>query len=221
MGVNVEQGWGMTETSPIVTYNSPTPATADAHRRRRGSPATEAGPRRLRHGREDRRRGGARTAVGRQGVRRLPGARPLGVPRISQSRRGGRGGFRGLVADRRRLHHRPRRLRRDRRSLQGRHQVGRRVDQFDRARKYRRLASRRRRGGDHRRSPPKMAGASVAARRAPRGNANRQGGTARPCSPARSRSGGFPTMCSRSRSCRIPRPASSTSSPCARATRTT
>jgi acyl-CoA synthetase (AMP-forming)/AMP-acid ligase II len=28
MGVNVEQGWGMTETSPIVTYNSPTPASA-------------------------------------------------------------------------------------------------------------------------------------------------------------------------------------------------
>jgi len=28
MGVNVEQGWGMAETSPIVTYNSPTPASA-------------------------------------------------------------------------------------------------------------------------------------------------------------------------------------------------
>jgi acyl-CoA synthetase (AMP-forming)/AMP-acid ligase II len=28
MGVNVEQGGGMTETSPIVTYNSPTPASA-------------------------------------------------------------------------------------------------------------------------------------------------------------------------------------------------
>ena len=28
MGVNVEQGWGMTETSPIVTYNSPTPTSA-------------------------------------------------------------------------------------------------------------------------------------------------------------------------------------------------
>ncbi len=28
MGINVEQGWGMTETSPIVTYNAPTPAAA-------------------------------------------------------------------------------------------------------------------------------------------------------------------------------------------------
>ena len=28
MGINVEQGWGMTETSPIVTYNAPTPASA-------------------------------------------------------------------------------------------------------------------------------------------------------------------------------------------------
>ena len=28
MGVNVEQGWGMTETTPIVTYNAPTPASA-------------------------------------------------------------------------------------------------------------------------------------------------------------------------------------------------
>ena len=28
MGVNVEQGWGMTETSPIVTYNAPTPVSA-------------------------------------------------------------------------------------------------------------------------------------------------------------------------------------------------
>ena len=27
MGVQVEQGWGMTETTPIVTYNAPTPAT--------------------------------------------------------------------------------------------------------------------------------------------------------------------------------------------------
>jgi fatty-acyl-CoA synthase len=27
MGVRVEQGWGMTETTPIVTYNAPTPAT--------------------------------------------------------------------------------------------------------------------------------------------------------------------------------------------------
>ena len=33
--------------------------------------------------------------MGRQGVRRFPGARPLGVPRVSQSRSGGRGGFRG------------------------------------------------------------------------------------------------------------------------------
>jgi acyl-CoA synthetase (AMP-forming)/AMP-acid ligase II len=46
MGVNVEQGWGMTETSPIVTYNSPTPASAvltgeDAirHRLRQGRAA--------------------------------------------------------------------------------------------------------------------------------------------------------------------------------------
>ena len=28
MGVNVEQGWGMTETTPIVTYNAPTPTSA-------------------------------------------------------------------------------------------------------------------------------------------------------------------------------------------------
>ena len=28
MGVNVEQGWGMTETGPIVTINAPTPASA-------------------------------------------------------------------------------------------------------------------------------------------------------------------------------------------------
>ena len=60
-------------------------------RRRSRSPAPEARPRHLRHGHQDRRCRGPRTALGWQGVRRFSGAWPLGVPRISQSRRGGRG----------------------------------------------------------------------------------------------------------------------------------
>ena len=64
MGVNVEQGWGMTETSPIVTYNSPTPATADLTGEEAIRQRLKQGRAALRHGRQDRRRGRARTCRG-------------------------------------------------------------------------------------------------------------------------------------------------------------
>jgi fatty-acyl-CoA synthase len=80
MGVNVEQGWGMTETSPIVTYNSPTPASAvlageDAIRQRLKQGRASCGT--------DMKivdAGGQRIALGWQGVRRLSSTWSLGMP---------------------------------------------------------------------------------------------------------------------------------------------
>ena len=87
MGVDVEQGWGMTETSPIVTYNAPTPATAALDRRGRRS------RQRLKQGRAV--CGTDIKIVDAEGQELpwdgkafgdLAGARPVGVPRIPQSR---------------------------------------------------------------------------------------------------------------------------------------
>jgi|SRR5208282_1000425 len=61
---------------------------------------------------------------------------------------------------------------RDRRPLEGRHQVGRRVDQLDRAREHRRVASGRGGGRDRRRPSSEVAGAPAAARRAARRRAD-------------------------------------------------
>jgi acyl-CoA synthetase (AMP-forming)/AMP-acid ligase II len=64
----------------------------------------------------------------------------------------------------------------DKASVEGRHQVGRRVDLLDRAREHRRRSRRRRRGRDNRRRAPQVGRASAAAGRPPRGRAPDQGG---------------------------------------------
>ena len=61
-----------------------------------------------------------------------------------------------LVPDRRRRHHRPRRLHADHRPLQGRDQVGRRMDQLDRPGKHRRGAPGGAGGRGDRRPAPEM-----------------------------------------------------------------
>ena len=144
MGVNVEQGWGMTETSPIVTSNLPWHSASAA------LTGEDAIRQRLKQGRAacgtDMKIVDADwwgTALGRQGVGDFL-VRGHWVAReyLNRGAEGAAdpdGWFRtGDVCT-----VRPGRLRRDRRPLQGRDQVGRRVDQFDCAQKHRRLSSHR------------------------------------------------------------------------------
>ena len=130
-------------------------------------PAARArGPRHLRRLDEDRGRGGARTAVGRQGVGRAQGARALGLQRLLPDRvvvvaRCGR-----LVRNGRRRGHPSERLPADHRSRQGRHQVGRRVDQLRGPRELRLRAPGRADGSRDRRASPEVGRAPDPARRA-------------------------------------------------------
>ena len=68
---------------------------------------------------------------------------------------------RGLVRDRRRGDHRPRRFHGDHRPLEGRHQVGRRVDQLHHAREHRSLPPRCRGGGGDRGAASEMGRAAA------------------------------------------------------------
>ena len=81
-GVAVEHGWGMTELSPVGTYNAPKPAQAALTGDASGAAHAEAGPRPGRHRHEDRRWRRQGTAVGRQAVRRPDGARTVGLQRL-------------------------------------------------------------------------------------------------------------------------------------------
>ena len=116
---------------------------------------------------------------------------------------------RRLVPDRRRRHHRRRRLHADHRPLEGRDQVGRRMDQLDRPGERRHGASGRRRGRGDRRRAPEVGRAAAAGR----GRRSRAGvSPRRSCSGstrARSPSGGCPTTWCSSRRCRTPPPARS------------
>ena len=173
--------------------------------------AGQAGPGDLRRRHAHRRPGRQGAADGRQGLRRPAGARALGHHRLLQGR-GRRPAAGRLVSDRRRGHHRPGRLHADHRPLQGRDQVGRRVDQLDRPGEHRGGAPGDRRSRGDRRQAPEVG-------RAPDRRGGEEAGPGsharRSCSSssrARSRSGGCPTTWSSSTSCRIPRPASCPSS---------
>ena len=146
-GVAVEHGWGMTELSPVGTYNAPKPAQVGLS----GEPAVRHMLKQGRvlpgHRHEDRRWRRPRTAVGRQAVRRPDGARTLGMQRLFRRSAGQRLRRRRLVRHRRRRDHRSRRLHGDHRPVEGRDQVRRRMDQLDHAGEHRGLAPRRGRGG--------------------------------------------------------------------------
>ena len=150
-GVEVAQCWGMTEALGATKATLP-PGLADAPRRK-GRAQAAVGPHRLRHRAAHRRRRGRGPAAGRRGLRSPAGARPHhrgGLPEAGQAAR-------WLVADRRHGAHPCRRQPRHRRSLQGRHQVGRRMDFQRRHRKARPRPSRHRPGGGDRHShrPPR------------------------------------------------------------------
>ena len=145
-GVRIFQAWGMTETSPVATYSRPREGEHDdAYWDDAGHAGPAAAVGRAAPGRR-RRRGGA---LGRAVDRRDRGARavdrlallPRRAPATRSSTRGWlRTGDIAAVDDRR--------LGADHRPLQGRDQVGRRVDLLGRARERAdgppRRASRRR-----------------------------------------------------------------------------
>ncbi len=106
------------------------------------SASHQAGPTGFRRRPEDRRQRRQRAAARRRRFRRSDGARSVGRRRVLQ-RRWRRCAARRLVSDRRRRDARRRRLRADHRPLEGRHQVGRRMDQLDRRRKRSRSHTRR------------------------------------------------------------------------------
>ena len=105
--------------------------------------------------------------VGRRDLRQPAGARALGDQELLQ---GGQRPARvrqqgeGLVPDRRRGDHRRGRLHAHHRPQQGRHQVGRRMDQLDRAREPRHGPSGGRQRGGHRRRPSQVGRAAAADR---------------------------------------------------------
>ena len=140
--VQVLHAWGMTEMSPLGTVCTLKPKHLAPEPRRADGGAGQAGPRRLRRGHEDRRRGRPGAAARRQTKRRAAGARAVDHRQLLQGRRRRPLGRR-LVPHRRRGADRCRRLHADHRPQQGRDQVRRRVDRLDRHREHRRWRTRR------------------------------------------------------------------------------
>src|SRR6266571_2437831 len=108
--------------------------------RKKARGGMQAGPDDLRRRNENRRRRGQGIAARRQGLRRSAGARALDTQGILQER-GRQPLARRMVSHGRRRYDRPGRLHADHRSLEGRDQVGRRMDQLDRPGEHRRGAS--------------------------------------------------------------------------------
>ena len=125
---------------------APGPRSAATARR-----AGEAGARAVRCRDEDHRRRGPHAAARRGGLRPPDGARPVDHQRLFQGRRRRDTRCRRLFRHRRRGDDRRRRLHADHRPLEGRHQVGRRVDFLDRPRERGHRPPGRGGGGGHRR----------------------------------------------------------------------
>ena len=168
-GVTVIQGWGMTETSPLGSVSTLRPEQEAPAAGGADPAARQGGSRHLRHRDEDRGRRRQGTAMGRGQLRRAESARPLGLQRILQARRLAGALGAGLVRDWRRRGHPPERLPADHRPREGRHQVGRRVDQLGRPRELRVRSCRRADGCGDRRASPEMGRAADPARRAATG----------------------------------------------------
>ncbi len=151
-GLDVVHGWGMTETSPVASTAAAARAISRAPTRRRSSTTSRCRGSRCRSS-------SCATATTRatmlpwdgEAMGELEIARPVG--RGGVLRHAGAGGpldGRRLVQDRRRRHDPSARLHPDQGPLEGRDQVGRRVDLVGRARERADGASRGRGGGGHR-----------------------------------------------------------------------
>ncbi len=81
-GVKVEHGWGMTELSPVGTYNAAKPPQVALTGEAAGTSHVETGPCAAGTGHEDRRRGRARVAMGWQAIRRPARSRTMGVQQL-------------------------------------------------------------------------------------------------------------------------------------------
>ncbi len=155
-GVRLDHAWGMSEMSPLGTYNTPTAANVDL-------PAEDAMRLREKQGRAL--FGVDMRIVDDAGVE-LPwdgehsGHLQVRGPWVCSAYLGGTAGDapgrRRLVRHRRRRHHRCRRLHGDHRPFQGRDQIRRRVDQLDPARKHRGLPPGGGRSRHRRRRAPEM-----------------------------------------------------------------
>ena len=193
-GLDVVHGWGMTETSPVAS-TAQLPGRArerrrgDAVRLHRDAGAAAAARRAARPRRRRR-----RAAVGRRVDGRARGARPVGRRRLLRHARAGRPlDRRRLVPHRRRRHDPPARLHPDQGPLEGRDQVGRRVDLVGRARE-RADGAPGDRGGGGDRGARREVGRAAARRRRARARARPRPPTSCASSWRRtSRSGGCPT----------------------------
>ena len=200
-GVELAQAWGMTEALG-GSHATMRPGSADL-------PFEQRIDRRMKSGRANY---GTRYRIVDDNGRELPQdgkafghlriKAPVGIQRLLQGRGRQRAGRGGLAQDRRRRHHRQARAHRAHRPLQGRHQVGRRVDQLDRARGRGLRASRRAAGGRDRRGASQVAGAAAAGRRAQSRAARSTARRSRSTCAARSRAGGCPTTSCSSSRCR-------------------
>ena len=175
-GVEVVHAWGMTEMSPLGSLCTMKPEyaqlTGEAQldiKMKQGHPPFGVEMKITDDAGKD-------TAVGRQDLRPPEGARAGGGESLLQGRQ--RSGVREgrLVRHRRRRHHGPLRLHADHRPLQGRDQVGRRMDFLDRSGKPRGRPSQGGGGRRDRRRASEMGRAAAAGDRAQEGRNRDQRG---------------------------------------------
>ena len=155
MGIHVAHLWGMTETSPVGTAGS-LPANWDEMGiDAQLDLACKQGADPVRDRIADRRRRRRRPAARRRVVGPAAGARTLGGEALFRGGRG-RDRRRRVVRHRRRRGASSRRHDADHRPVEGRHQIGRRVDQLGRSRKRRGRLRGGRRGRRDRHPPPAL-----------------------------------------------------------------
>ena len=163
-GIEVVQGWGMTEMSPLGTvtrFNKGERSLPDAERfaitAKQGRPVFGCEMKIVDDAGND-------LPHGRQRLGRHGGARPVDREGLHEGRRQEPVRRGRLVPHRRRLQDRARRLGGDHRPLEGRDQVGRRVDQLDRSRERRHGLPGRRQGRRDRRAASQVGRAAAADR---------------------------------------------------------
>ena len=215
MGIRVGHAWGMTETSPIGTIGSPPANWDEMSFEEQVDLVGKQG--RVPFGVELRVVDDEGEVQPRDGISsgRLQIRGPWVIRRYFQDEKGDCADARQLVRHRRRRRHPPLRHAADHRPLQGRDQVGRRMDQLGRSRKCRGRLPRRRRGRGDRRQASEMGRTAAAARRPQAGRDGSRPRMSAPIWPPMSPNGGCPTKSCSSTACPTPPPASCSRPRCA------